>query len=168
MWGQRPGPSERSRNQLLWNPECSSRRKRPSVTKSFSSMTWLGLPLCHSAPSTQDQRALWGHNSWLRLVGNSCFESSFGSLGWISFWLAMWPLLEAEKVLCEFAKIRATKAISRVDIVTLAQVGGLAWDLCAVISLVDILACLWVKYLSEMVWIRPLLQHVHFCFCCIW
>lgn len=88
---------------------------------------------------SQDQRALWGDNSWLRLVGNSCFESSFGSLGWISFWLALWPLREAEKLLCGFAKIRKTKTISSVDSSISGPDGSLAWDLCAEISVVDIL-----------------------------
>lgn len=48
-WGQAPR-SSLSRKWLLRNPECSSRRKRPSATKS-SSMIWLSPPLCRSAPS---------------------------------------------------------------------------------------------------------------------
>lgn len=107
-WGQRPGQSKLSRKQLLWNPECSSRRKRLSGTKS-SPMIRLSLPLCHSVPFLRIKELCGGHNSWLRLVGNSCFESSFGSLGWISFWLVFWPLLEAEKLLMRVSKDQENK-----------------------------------------------------------
>lgn len=113
-WGQRPGPSKLSREQLLWNPECSSRRKRLSGTKS-SPMIWLSLPLCHSAPFLGIKELCGGHNSWLRLVGNSCFESSFGSLGWISFWLVFGHSCRQRNCLCGLAKIRKTKAMSSVD-----------------------------------------------------
>lgn len=101
---QRPGPSKLSRKQPLGNPKCSSRRKTPSVAKVFSSVIYFSLSLCH-----------WAPNSWLSLVGSSRFESSFGSLGWISFWLTLWLLLEAEKLLSGSVKIRNTKAISGAD-----------------------------------------------------
>ena len=99
--GQRPGPSGFSRKHPLWNPKCSSRRKTPSVAKAFSSAICFSFPLCHRAP-----------NSWLRLVGNSHFESN---VGWISFCLALWLLLEVKKLLWGPVKIGKAKAISSVD-----------------------------------------------------
>lgn len=72
---------------------------------------------------SQDQRTLWGQNSWLRLVGNSCFESSFGSLGWISFWLACGHSGRQKNCCVDLQRSGKQRSSLLLTIVSLGQMG---------------------------------------------